>query len=81
MQRKVFEDQRITARLNPKEQAELNLFMQTYHIDKPSEAMKVAVKWCNTYLKFVTEAFIPPGYDLVLLKRTQANQTERKIYY
>lgn len=71
---------RITVRLNEVEKAELNLLMKTFKVDIPSEALKLGMRWVNSYLKNVTDIFLPPGYDLILYKRTKSNKLDRKVY-
>lgn len=71
---------RVTVRRNEQEKAELNLLMKNFKVEVESEAYKMAVKWVNNYIKNVTNAFFPPNYDVVLVKKTKTNTLNRKIY-
>ena len=73
-------DKRITVRLNELEQSELNLFMKNYHIEKESEALKIALKWCNHYITNVTNLFFPQNYEVHLIKKTKTNKVNRKVW-
>lgn len=71
---------RITIRLNDKERAELNLLMQTYNLNNPSEALKLSVEWVNNYIKNVTSMFFPQSYDVFLRKKLKTYKPKRKVY-
>ena len=71
---------RKTVRRNEEEKAELNLLMKSFKVENESEAYKMAVSWVNSYIKNVTDTFFPPGYDVVLLKKTKTFPLDRKVY-
>lgn len=71
---------RVTIRFNEVEEAELNLFKKQFGIEKESEALKLALKWCNSYIGNVTRTFFPPDYDLILSKKLKTNPNERTIF-
>lgn len=71
---------RETIRINDVERAELKLFMESYQLETPSEAYKVAVKWVNSYIRNVTDSFFPPGYELILRKKLKTDTSKRRVY-
>lgn len=74
------QDKRVTIRFNAREQVELQLFKETYHLESDSDAMKCALQWCNSYLKNVTELLFPPNYDVILCKKKKTQQMKRKVW-
>ena len=73
-------DKRITVRFNEAEQAELDRFKTTYHIENDSEAIKAAIEWVNAYIKNVTNSFFPPNYEVILSKKMKTQTKDRLIY-
>ncbi len=73
-------DYRKTVRFNQKEQAELELLKKTFHLEKDSEAIKLAVEWVNHYIKNVTTTFFPPSFEVVLLKKLKTEKLDRKVF-
>jgi hypothetical protein len=73
-------DKRITIRFNSRETAELDLLKKTFHLEKDSEAVKMALEWVNSYLKNVTQMFFPSSFDLILVKKTKIGKMERKVF-
>ena len=76
----MIKDKRITIRFNEKELAELELLKKTFHINKDSEGIKLAVEWINSYIGNVTKTFFPSNYDLILQRKRKSFKVERKIY-
>lgn len=74
------DDKRVTVRFNGAEQAELELLKRTFHIEADGEALKMAVNWVNTYLKNVTSTFFPPSHEVVLVRKSKTNETQRKVF-
>ncbi|MDO8511411.1 MAG: hypothetical protein Q7S55_04570 [Nanoarchaeota archaeon] len=74
------QDKRITVRFNAREQAELELLKKTFHLEGDSEAVKMAVEWCNSYLKNVTNTFFPPSFEVVLVRKRKTESIDRKVY-
>jgi hypothetical protein len=71
---------RHTIRRNEKEKAELQAFMKLQGIDNESEAYKTAVRWCNQYIKNVTDMFFPSTHDVVLVKKTKSHRLDKRVY-
>ena len=71
---------RITIRLNEKEKAELNLLMETFNVETPSEAFKLSVDWVNNYIKNVTNIFFPQSYNVILSKKLKTYKPKRRVY-
>ncbi len=71
---------RITIRLNDIEEADLNLLKKSFGIEADSEALKLAVKWVNSYIKNVTECFFPPNYEVILQKKLKTQKSSRRVY-
>ena len=73
-------DKRITTRFNDREQAELELLKKSFHLEKDSEALKLAVEWVNHYIRNVTNTFFPPSFDVLLTKKKKTEQVDRKVW-
>ena len=71
---------RITIRLNELEKSELDLFKVKFGVEKDSEALKLALKWVNHYIKNVSETFFPPEYNIILTRKLKTNPLDRKIF-
>ena len=71
---------RTTIRFNEKEEAELSYLKKSFQIDDDSKAVKVALEWVNHYIKFVTEGFFPPSFDVVLVKKKKSDCITRRVF-
>lgn len=77
---RIIMERRITIRFNEAEAAEIQLLKETFHVEKDSEAVKLAVQWVNHYLKNVTITFFPPDYDVLLSRKRKTNPISRRVY-
>lgn len=73
-------DKRITVRFNDKELAQLELLKRNFHIEKESEALKLAIDWVNSYIHNVTKTFFPSTHEVVLVKKIKQNSIGRKVW-
>ena len=71
---------RTTIRWNDLEELELDVHKRNFHITDDSKAIKIAVKMVNTHIKNVAELFIPPDYEMFLVKKKKNETSKRKIY-
>ena len=71
---------RRTIRFNEQEEIELSKLQTLFHINNPSEAVKMAVFWVNNYLQNVAHLFYPPNFDVVLIKKKKTMEVDRKVY-
>jgi len=73
---------RITVRFNDEEEKRLELFKECFGIDDDAKAIKFGFQQAQVYLDFVTTAFIPANYRMVLLKKTKQDNVRRgRIVY
>lgn len=70
---------RITVRLNALEAKEFEAFKEQFQIEDNSKAIKIGFLWAKSYLKNVTDLFIPPDYDIVLYKRLKTFERKTKV--
>ena len=71
---------RITIRFNAKEEAELKLLKERFHIENDSQAIKVAISWVINYLSNVSKIFFPEDYDVALIKKRKTVGSKRLVY-
>jgi len=71
---------RITIRFNAKEEAELKLLKERFHIENDSQAIKVAVSWVVSYMGNVSKMFFPEDYDVALIKKRKTIGSKRLVY-
>lgn len=72
---------RVTIRFNDVEEHKLEMFKKTYGVETDSEALKMAVDWCNDYLKNVTDTFFPSNYDVIIQRKRKTQTQNLKVYH